>query len=156
MRATNANLLQQLINQPCVEAVAQPETGGDLLVGFGRLVPYVGEPNRKLRATHRSQWTLMILCPWSLKGPSGTEADWTTVADHSANAEAGHRAVIGSIVRSVELSQSDFTLTIRFDDGRELIARCDPSFDECWYLSLLDGTSLVAHGNRTLSKEVPQ
>lgn len=150
----HTDLLQQLRDQRCAEAVAQPETGGDLLLGFGRPIPYRA-PNPKLLATQGSEWTLMVHSPWRIDGPDGVEADWNTVADKSSRSSQGHLTLVGRVVQSIEILGTSLDLIIRFQGGYELKVFCDTACPECWFLSLPDRSSLVARRDRVLSLEQP-
>jgi hypothetical protein len=150
--------IDSLVGKRCIGAIAQKETGGDLLLHFGREVPYSGSGGPKLKATHRGEWSLMIECPWRLENSDYTVADWTTVTSDSPERRDQHLVLNERTVASVQLADVGPDLTIRFDGGFTLTVFCglEPSFPECWFLLLPDGRSVVAGPGGRVSIEEPE
>lgn len=151
------DMLLELVHLPCIGAVAQPETGGDLLLHFGGWQLYEDPPKPSILTSERGKWSLMILCPWRLDGPTGVVCDWRSVGDAERQATEAHLAVEGLAVESIELSKPGHDLQIGFTRGYSLKVLCDSDgkTTDCWYLLMPDDTSLAATRDYQLVREPP-
>jgi hypothetical protein len=150
--------LTELVRLPCIGAVAQPETGGDLLLHFGDWQRYADLPHPRVRTVERGSWSLMICCPWRLDGPTAVLCDWRSVADPARQGEQAHLVVEGLAVESVVLSPPGLDLQIQFSRGVRLRVLCDSSgkTDDCWYLLRPDESSVAATREFRLVYEPPE
>jgi hypothetical protein len=57
------HIVRELLHRTCIGAVAQPETGGDLLLHFGDWQHYETPPNPALLATERGKWSFDVIKP---------------------------------------------------------------------------------------------
>ena len=152
------DLLTDLQGKECIDAIAQTETGGHLLVHFGQRIPYKGNQNANVYTSERGEWSLMVQCPWRIDGPEGVFSDWTTVAEGGFESNPPHKVLQGLFVESVELALSGMDLRIRFRRGVTLNVFCDLDghTPECWYLLLPDESSIVAMRGQRVSLEPPE
>jgi hypothetical protein len=145
------------VNRPCLAAVAQPDTGGDLLLHFGDWQRYEDTPNARLLTVERGNWSLMLRCPWRLDGPTNTICDWRSVADPSEPSLDRFLVLTGRVVTSVKVIKPGFDLRLRFSGGLRLSALCDSagSSEDCWYLLRPDDSSIAATRNFRIVYDPP-
>jgi hypothetical protein len=139
-------MLQELRSRTCLGAVAQPETGGDILLHFGGWQSYEELPHPRLLVTERGKWSLMLRCPWRLDDGTSVVCDWRAVADRERETEQPYVAFEGLRVDSVELVKPALDLILCFSHGFRLVTSCGSSrmTDDCWYLLRPDGSSVAA------------
>src|SRR3954447_7722989 len=118
-------LIRELIHRTCIGAVAQPETGGDLLLHFGDWQHYQIPPHAALITTERGKWSVMLSSPWRLDGPSGVVCDWRSVSDPEAESRESHVAFEGLRVEAIELLKPGNDLEISLSRGHMLRVLCD-------------------------------
>ncbi len=149
--------LLDIINRPCLGAIAQPETDGDLLLHFGEWQFYEDPPDPRLLTSERGKWSLMIHCPWRLDSPTSTVCDWRSVSDPEQESAASHLVLEGLMIEAVELHRPGLDLELRFAGGYRIKSLCDSEgkSGDCWYLLLPDGSSLVATRDHRLVREPP-
>lgn len=154
---TAEDALRELLYRPCLGAVAQPETDGDLLLHFGGWQLYEDPPDPALLTSERGRWSLMLRCPWRLDGPSSVICDWRSVSDSDRQSEQSHLAVEGLTVESIDLSRPGLDLRIQFSRGCRLTTLCDSSgkTEDCWYLLRPDDSSVAATHDFRLVYEPP-
>jgi hypothetical protein len=151
------SLIRELIHRTCIGAVAQPETGGDLLLHFGDWQPYETPPNPALLATERGKWSLMLSSAWRFDGPSGVICDWRSVSDPEKESQESHMAFEGLRVEAIKLVKPGNDLELIFSHGHTLRSLCD-SFgtgDDCWYILRPDASSVAATHDYRLIYEPP-
>ena len=150
-------MLQELRRRPCIGAVAQSETGGDLLLHFGEWQLYEDPPDPKLLTSERGCWSLMVMCPWRLDGPAGAVCDWRSVAEPERENADAYLQFEGLVVDAIRVGRPGLDLEIDFDRGYRLRTLCDSSgkTNDCWYLLLPDDSSLVANRRHQLLHEPP-
>ena len=143
---TPEEILQELSHRVCLGATAQPETGGDMLLHFGRWQAYEGLPSPRLHATERGKWALMLYCPWRLDGPTEVICDWRSVADPAQQSKQAYVAFEGLTVESIALARPGLDLCIEFSRGHVLRVLCDSRgrSTDSWFLLLPDDSSIVA------------
>lgn len=151
-------MLQELVGRPCVGAVAQPETDGDLLLDFGGWQDYEESPNSRLLSTERGKWSLMVCCPWRLDGPGAPVCDWRSVAHPDRQEAEEHLALEGMTVEALTLEQPGMDLVVRLSRGHVLRVFCDSEgkADECWYVIRPDGSTVTATRSFRLEFEPPK
>ena len=151
------DILRELVHLPCIGAVAQPETHGDLLLHFGGWQQYENPPNPALLASERGKWSLMVLCPWRLDGPTAVICDWQSVANPEMQAAQAHVVMEGLTVESIELSRPGLDLRIQFSRGHTMNILCHSAgkTDDCWYLLRPDDSSIAATHDFRLVCEPP-
>jgi len=150
-------VVQELLNRPCLAAIAQPETGGDLLLHFGGWQPYEDPPNPRVLTSERGKWSLMLCCPWRLDGPRAPICDWRSVADSGKQSQQPYLVLEGLTIEAVELIKPGLDLRLHFARGFRLSALCDSvgSSDDCWYLLRPDDSSIAATRDFRLLYEPP-
>lgn len=129
-------LLHELEGVPCIGAIAQAETGSDLLLEFGEWVPY-SDQRQALKATHHGKWSLMISSrPWRIDGPDAVVADWVSSCDVHSPLAGGQRVLAGRMVEEVRAVPPVWDLVMVFRGGYVLRVFCDLSDrrPESWYL----------------------
>ena len=151
-------ILNELIGRPCVGAIAQSETGGNLLLDFGGWQEYQAPQHGRLQSTERGKWTLMIECPWRLDGSDMPVSDWRCVADSERKDSEAHLVLEGLCVEELAVRRPGLDLTIRLSRGYVLRISCDSDAKsaECWYLIRPDGSSLSATRDYQLVWESPR
>lgn len=140
------DILRELVGRPCVGAIAQPETDGDLLLDFGGWQSYDDRRDERLLATERGKWTLMIGCPWRLDGPKSPVCDWRSVAEPAGRFAEAHLVFEGLSVEDLFVHRPGIDLELRLSRGFVLRVFCDSAgnSEECWYLLRPDGSSVTA------------
>jgi hypothetical protein len=148
-------LLRELLSRTCIGAVAQPETGGDLLLHFAEWQQYESPPDPTLLASERGKWTMLLSCPWRLDSPTGVVCDWRSVADPVLEREQAHAKFEGLQVEEIDLKLPANDLEVRFGNGDVLRLLCDSSGigDDCWYILRPDGSSIAATRDYRLTFE---
>lgn len=139
-------ILRELLNRPCLAAIAQPETGGDFLLHFGGWQLYENDPNPKILTSERGKWSLMLRCPWRLDGPQFPVCDWRSVADSDKHLQQPYLVLEGLTLEAIELAKPGLDLRLNFTRGFQLITLCDSSgpTNDCWYLLRPDESSIAA------------
>jgi len=149
--------IEELIGRVCLAAIAQPETGGNLLLHFGRWQTYENPPDPGIAVSERGNWSLMIKCPWRLDSNTAVICDWRSTGDaENARAEA-HLSMEGLTVEDVELSHPGLDFRLRFSSGHQLLMLCDSAgaYGDCWYLLRPDDSSVAATRDFRLVYEPP-
>jgi hypothetical protein len=139
-------LLHEIKGVTCLDAVAQAETGGDLLLEFGEWVPY-SELRPSLKTTHHGRWSLMISSrPWRIDAPDAPVGDWVSSCDPGSPLAGGHRVLAGCVVEQVEVLPPVWDMVITFRGGYVLRVFCDLSDrrPESWYLLGPNGREIRA------------
>lgn len=129
-------LLHELEGVLCIAAVAQAETGSDLLLEFGEWVPY-SDQRQALMATHHGKWSLMVSSrPWRIDGPDAVVADWVSSCDARSPLAGGQEVLVGLVVERAQAVPPVWDLMITFRGGYVLRVFCDLSDrrPESWYL----------------------
>jgi len=151
-------MLRELLNRPCLAAFAQPETDGDLLLHFAGWQPYETPMREDLLTSERGQWSLMLLSPWRLDGPTSVICDWKSVGDSSQGQEHPYLVLEGLVVEQVTLRKPGLDLLIEFSGGVRLTTLSDSAgkTDDCWYLLRPDESSIAAtHGFQLTYQKPP-
>ena len=153
----NGKMLENIVGRPCIGAVAQHETGGDLLLHFASWQSYEDPPDENLLASERGAWSLMVLCPWRLDSFAEVITDWRAVADRGSASRDRYLILEGLSVEEVDLQYPGLDITIRFSRGYVLKTLCDSNgkTSDCWYLLMPDESTLVARRNYRLEVEPP-
>jgi hypothetical protein len=138
--------IYELLHRTCIGAVAQPETGGDLVLHFSDWQPYEALPSPALLATERGKWSLMLSTPWRLDGPGGVVCDWRAVSDPDKESQELHAAFEGLRVEAIKLTKPGNDLDLDLSRGHKLRVLCDSvgASDDCWYLLRPDSSSVGA------------
>lgn len=145
-RMSNVDLLDRLVGLRCVGATAQIETGGDLLVHFGKWVTDV-TGSKRLPPTQRGEYVLMIAStPWRLDGKDEPLGDWETVTDEASPYFGGHRLLANRTLERAEVEPPAWDLQLTFSESIRLSVFCDlkPRRPENWFVLGPEGQELVA------------
>jgi hypothetical protein len=146
-------IVRELFHRTCIGAVAQPETGGALLLHFADWQPYEEPLNKALLSSERGKWSLMVHSPWRLDGPSAIVCDWRSVADVEKAIDEAHLSFEGLRVEVIDLIKPGNDLRIVFSRGFALKVLCDSEgvTEDCWYLLRPDDSTVAAtHGFRLI------
>ncbi len=139
-------VLDALIGLPCTEVIAQAETGGDLLLHFGRRVPYDTASNPKLQTTDRGEYALFVQCPWRLDDGHAILTDWTDPPFNEAVWQPLRDRLERSSVVKVEMGCLGPDLIVVFEGGVILtvFASLRPLLDDSWFVLTPDGSAVAA------------
>lgn len=151
------HLIRELLHRTCIGAIAQPETGSDLLLHFGDWQPYETPPNPALLTTERGKWSLMLSSPWRLDGPRGVVCDWRSVSDPEKESLESHVAFEGLRIETIKLLKPGNDLEVMLSRGHTLRVLCDSqgANDDCWYILRPDSSSVAATHDYRLIYEPP-
>lgn len=125
-----STLREWLAGRGCLKSTVNVETGSDLLLQFGRWIPYERRSER-LKVTHRGEFMLMINCVWEISGPRGAFVDSGDVHDREPWQD-DHTVLEGLAVRDVELVGPSCDLTLLFEGGFQIRALCETGEDYNW------------------------